>query len=70
MQFTLQPARPNVNFFKGFCPVTPHGFGLGYQIRDEELGSFVSVFKQHNQASDMTEALEMAFSKIAAAVES
>merc|ERR1711953_690806 len=55
----------------GFCPVTSKGFGLGYQIRDEDLGSFVSVFKQHNQASDMTQALEMAFSKIAtAAIES
>ena len=49
----------------GFCPVTPHGYGLGYQIRQEDLGAFVSVFKEHNQASDMTQALTKAFDSIA-----
>ena len=53
----------------GFCPVTPTGYGLGYQIRDEDLGAVVSVFKEHNKTSDMTGAMEKAYDSIAAAVQ-
>ena len=27
----------------GFCPVVPNGYGLGYQIRDNELGKYFKV---------------------------
>ena len=28
----------------GFCPVVPEGFGFGYQIRDDILGSYISSY--------------------------
>ncbi len=39
----------------GFCPVVPEGFGFGYQIRGDMLGSYVSSY---HRCSDMKEAFK------------
>ncbi len=53
----------------GFCPVTPNGYGLGYQIRGSELGAGVSVFKDISSSTEMADALTKAFDLIAKVVQ-
>ena len=45
----------------GFCPVTPDGYGLGYQIRGNDLGVCASVFKQEKNVNEIIDALEETF---------
>eukprot|EP00095_Tigriopus_kingsejongensis_P002194 maker-scaffold966_size75752-snap-gene-0.18 protein:Tk02194 transcript:maker-scaffold966_size75752-snap-gene-0.18-mRNA-1 annotation:"AGAP008907-PA" len=54
----------------GFCPVVPNGFGLGYQIRGDLLGTYVSSFKDHMNASQMSEALVSTFDDLAKVMKS
>lgn len=49
----------------GFCPVIPNGYGLGYQIRNDDLGVCASVFKDQRQIDDMMSALESTFNALA-----
>ena len=54
----------------GFCPVSPKGYGLGYQIRDQDLGAVISVYKNHSISStDMVQALEKSFQSISSAIQ-
>ena len=45
----------------GFCPVVPNGFGLGYQIQADRLGSYVSSFVDHTLPDGMVDALRSTF---------
>ena len=53
----------------GFCPVVPNGYGLGYQIRENDLGVGISVFKDITKSSDMKNALEKTYNAIANVVQ-
>ncbi len=58
------------NFRFSFCPVISTGYGLGYQIRESDLGINLSVFKDQCSLDQMSEALQTAFNMIANTVKS
>ena len=59
-QIILSTTTLSGNKFKGggFCPVTPNGYGIGYQIRDDDAGFSVSTYKEHASSDDMMQAIE------------
>ena len=61
---------PSENFgVGGFCPVVPHGYGFGYQIRGSDLGTIVSVYKDISNCGDMLDAVTATFNEIARVVQ-
>jgi carnitine O-palmitoyltransferase 2 len=53
----------------GFCPVVPNGYGLGYQIKENDLGVCTSVYRELTSSSEMASALEASFNSIAQVVQ-
>lgn len=53
----------------GFCPVVPDGYGLGYQIRGNELGVSTSTFKDLTNGIEMIDALALSYNAIAEVVQ-
>ena len=49
----------------GFCPVVKDGYGLGYQIRNDDLGVCVSVQKDEKNVGEIIDALEQTFDAMA-----
>ncbi|KYN06143.1 Carnitine O-palmitoyltransferase 2, mitochondrial, partial [Cyphomyrmex costatus] len=48
----------------GFGPVIPDGYGIGYMIQNERLGSVVTSYEDSRNASQYVEALKHAFKSI------
>jgi len=53
----------------GFCPVAPDGFGLGYQIRGQDVGVCSSVYKKNTNADDWVSSLETTFNSLAKTIQ-
>ena len=53
----------------GFCPVVPDGYGLGYQIRQQDLGVCSSVYKKNASIDEMVSSLETTFDSLARAIQ-
>lgn len=53
-----------VIFAGGFGPVVPDGYGISYQIRDEQLRTAVTSYKGSHDATKYIQALEHAFKSI------
>ena len=65
-QIILSTSTLSGNKFKGggFCPVTPNGYGIGYQIRDDDAGFSVSTYKEHTSSDDMMQAIELTLKEL------
>lgn len=48
-------------FAGGFGPVVPDGYGIGYMIQDQMLGTVVTSYKEHRDATDYVQYLKSAF---------
>ena len=53
----------------GFCPVVPDGFGLGYQIRQQDVGVCSSVYKKNASMADLVSSLESTFNSLAQTIQ-
>lgn len=48
-------------FILGFGPVVKDGYGIGYNISDEQLGCVVSNYKQETNGKDFIECLKKSY---------
>ena len=53
----------------GFCPVSPDGYGLGYQIRKDDVGVCSSVYKKNANMDDWVSSLEATFDSLAKTIQ-
>ncbi|XP_063985570.1 carnitine O-palmitoyltransferase 2, mitochondrial-like isoform X2 [Diachasmimorpha longicaudata] len=54
----------------GFGPVVENGYGIGYMIQDNRLGSVVTCYKSHRDATEFIDHLETSFKDLHRILES